>query len=303
LYLRRAKFKPGRNLKVNFDAQVIPADSTLRSLRPIQVVWKFDGSEPDDELVKSRHAMEAEALDREVADPFHNLFVESKSLRMLVQVSPLDPVFPQLVRLSDPRYIRKLLAGLETDSTALRAMVQANQLTVSPVRYRPGERHVLRYELGEPVNSREVIFAKIYKNSRAGSRAYQVATQVSDWLEGRGDGVHGARPLAYLPAEGAILYPRVIGMQLTRYLKDTDTIPEKYLHLAGSVLHSLHTAPAELAESLETHTFGDEIRMVKRASEHVQVLAPATGEKILKLLDRAQTLYNQQHPEQPTYPQ
>lgn len=301
LYLRRAKLKPGRDLKVNYDARICPVDSAARSLRPIQVKWKFGESEPNNDLEKSRQVMQAEIVQRDLATPFHSLFVDTNSPGVWVQVSPLDPVFPQLVRLSDPQYVRMLLDRLETDSTSLRARVPADQISVSPVRYRPGERHVLRYELGNPADGREVIFAKIYKTSRAGSRAYQVATRVSDWLEGQGEGVHGASPLAYSPTEGAILYPRVIGMQLSKFLKDRESIPEKYLHLAGMLLHSLHTAPAELAESLETHTFGDEIRLVKRASEHVQVLAPASGEKIYEILDRAQLLYDQQPPELPTY--
>ena len=61
-----------------------------------------------------------------------------------LQLWPFDPKFPQLVRLGNPSYVAGMFAslGIAQDLTQLPV--------ITPIRYRPGERHVLRYEIDSP---------------------------------------------------------------------------------------------------------------------------------------------------------
>src|SRR6185503_19119213 len=133
-----------------------------------------------------------------------SLTAAAPELRMRVDIAPLDAAFPQLVRLSDPAYVRRLIGG-------------STQFDVVTVRYRPRQRHVLLYRPAalEPGST---LFAKLYRDE-SGARAQQVALAVAELLDGPGV-CAGARPLAYLDnGDRALLFASVPGRPLSACLR------------------------------------------------------------------------------------
>lgn len=66
-------------------------------------------------------------------------------------------------------------------------------------------------------------------------------------------------------------------------------------------LATLHSGLETLQGNLRQNTLANEAKVVKRASEHIQVLLPETYEKILEILDRAQERYSNLPQENPTF--
>jgi len=147
--LRRVKFKPGRKLTVTYDAWIRARNAHVA--RPVVVVW--DCGEGVARGEPQLHELEAEAVCRGLAAPFRRLQARVPELGASVTVSPLDPKLPQLVRLCDPAYVAAMLA-------AASAGAPRNAYRVLTIRYRPGERHVLRYEPAQVAPGRAV-FAKL----------------------------------------------------------------------------------------------------------------------------------------------
>lgn len=304
LRLQRAKFKPGRYLRASYQAALSPNNGGTIKARPIEVTWNADGMEVCHPLQPDLLDLQAEAIRSGLAAPFERLAARLPSVDACIQISPLDAAFPQLMRLSDPQFVQELLREV----LDRRPGPDTNKLpfhhSVTPIRYRPGQRHVLRYDFafGDGRSSEQgTIFAKLYQHAARGTRIFQLTSQVSDWLEARQEGIGSLRPLAYFAEQAVILYPQVTGRQLSRALFASDRWIPKYLSLAGSILRALHQAPAKLAEDLEVNTLSDEARVILRASEHIQVLLPDTGAKIRAILERGQALYERIPQESPVF--
>src|SRR5207245_10061633 len=108
--LRRARFKPGRKLTAHYDVLVHIEGTEGHGARPIAVTWRLDGDADRHRAGDDLAEMQAEALRQGVAAPFGQLTAELPEWSMHVQIWPLDPRFAQLVRLSDPGYVRAALA-------------------------------------------------------------------------------------------------------------------------------------------------------------------------------------------------
>src|SRR5437870_10071275 len=117
-HLRRARFKPGRKLTAHYDVLVHIEGTEGHGARPIAVTWRLDGDADRHQAGDDLAEMQAEALRQGVAAPFRQLTAELPEWSMHVQVSPLDAQFPQLVRLSDPRYVRARLATVYASDLA-----------------------------------------------------------------------------------------------------------------------------------------------------------------------------------------
>ena len=106
--LRRAKYKPGRKLNAFFDVGYPPGATAggaeERLFRPVAVTWK-----PLEPRTASENEADAaaqdEILQRGLAAPFRCLRAEHPEWALQILVSPLDPTFPQLARISDPATI------------------------------------------------------------------------------------------------------------------------------------------------------------------------------------------------------
>jgi aminoglycoside phosphotransferase (APT) family kinase protein len=275
--LRRAKFKPGRRLNAWYDV-----DLGAAGRRSIAITWEDPPPSPD---WPAADAMEAEAAAAGLAAPFTRLRSTVPELGLRVLVAPLDPAFGNLVRLSDPLRIPELIAGAPIDAPG-----SNGRWTVTAVRYRPGQRHVLRWEQDD--RQRQPVFAKLYRRN-ASAQAFRLANQVADWLERTGEPVAGARPLAHLPEVDVLLYPFVPGRQLAAGLGSAASggVLAGRLVRAGTILRALHGAPAELADGLPTRGFDDFAGEVHKAAAHIRFLVPAAGARLEEVLGRARELH------------
>jgi Ser/Thr protein kinase RdoA (MazF antagonist) len=292
--LQRAKYKPGRYLLTYHSVELHGVGVT--SPRLIEVSWLPPGSADPRGEHDALLAMSAEATERGLAAPFHALLTENAAWGMFVQLFPLDADFPKLARLADPAYVQGVLAA--------EAAVQppAPRYRITPIRYRPGQRHVLRYDPIDPagaVDEGGTLFAKVY-NSDKGARTFDMTTRISDWLAEQNNSISAVRPLAYIADEGLVLYPRVVGTPLSELLREPGPATDAYLRAAGAAIRALHQTPESLI-ALQPHSFAKELKGIVSASEHVRPLLPATSAMITSLIERASVLHEQLPQEPPAF--
>ena len=300
-HLRHAKFrvKPDVKLSAYFDVS-IRARGSGGQTRAIAVMWKPKWRA---EKVAAGWAtpdvaqMEVEALRCGLAAPFRRLTARVPGWRMYIQVSPLDPCFPQLVRASDPEHVQNMLAIAKTSNGGAPGRRLASHYAVTSIKYQPGQRHVLRYDSAEAGG--ETIFAKLYKGEE-GSRISTVVTQVADWLASHQEGVACLRPLGQAPDEAVVLYPLLTGTPLHQSLRRPGRRTWRHLELAGQALSVLHQAP-QVAELPGPRSFEAEITEVEHKCDFVPLLLPSAGAAIESLIGRARDLYERLPQEPPTF--
>jgi len=281
--LRRAKFKPGRKLTAYYDVFVRARDGES-TRRPIAATWPA-AAEKADGLPDSQE-MQAEARRARLVTPFAKLQSVTHPSGLRILVYPLDSGYPQLVRVSDPRHVHSMLAE------AGRLGRGVPEYRVSVVRYRPGQRHVLRYD---PISrgdgaDRKSLFAKLYQNAEAG-RAFRLATAIADWLRASGSPVQAVAPLRHVAADDLVLYTQAPGRPLSAAIARREPGLARLLFHTGEALRVLQGAAVALGGELPGHRFGTEIQTIARTSQHIQALLPAIGGRLRDVLDRATALY------------
>ena len=296
--LRRAKFKPGRKLDAYYDALVYGENIKGYCVRPIAVTWRVD-HEADRRHEADLAEIQADAVRRGIAAPFGHLTADLPGWNMRVEVSPLDARFTQLIRLSDPRYVHDLLAATDVAGNGASNQPRLDRYAVTSIRYRPGQRHVLRYDAVDAAKA-GTVFAKLH-TGEDGARIFHRATQAGVWLARHGEGVTSVRPLAYVPEDRVVLYPGLSGAPLSKLLRRPDRRTGWCIERVGAALHALHHLPAETAGPLQLHDFAAEVGEIARASEHIHVLLPSVGAVINALLDRARELHRRLPQEAPTF--
>jgi hypothetical protein len=263
--LRRAHFKPGRKLTAIYD---VPGHGRA-SPHPVAVTWSLRGTPADSEeqLVGAEARLRAHG----VTSSFERLWALDSSMGMRVLASPLDPAFPALAELSVPGMVSGLLP-------------RGGPFAVQPVRYRPGERHVLEYRAsGQPC-----LFAKLYRPGEGGAVAAKV-TAVSDLLDTAATpGVTAVRPAKVLAGHDAILYAEVGGTPLSCWLGRGRPTPERALRQAGSVLRAVHAVVPAPGSSIPERDLETEARRVDRACQAIATLRPALGTLAASVVARAQ---------------
>ena len=289
--LRRVKFKPGRHLKAYYDVSVYDGSTGTASIRPIEVRWTPRGAEHLSPTPAS-FALEAEALSRGSTAPFARLVGDLPAWGMRIQIAPIDPAFPQLARVFDPAYVCAMLGANGWPQSS------ASLCSVTPIRYRPGQRHVFRYDLAEaPGSSILTLFAKVY-NSDKGTRTFAGGTHMSDWLASRAAGVAAVRPAAYVAADSVVLYPRVTGTPLVWQLRHPGRRTEHLLRDTGAALRLVQHMPEGLIE-LKAHSFAAEMRSIASASTHLKALLPSASARVEAILGCAQELHERLPQEPP----
>jgi len=295
-HLTRAKFKPEQKLLAYFTFPVLDAAGRLSHSVQLAASWQknLDGTNHTDDWVQLQEEANQAGLMPVQSELWRNILNQGIQL----QVWPFDPEFPQLVRLSDPSYVAGMFASLGIAR-------EFKQLpTITPIRYRPGERHVLRYEISSPetVSGRgQRLYAKLYSNGQDAARAFGIANRVVDWLDANNQGLQGNRPEAMSQEDGVIFYPHAPGIPLSHQLNRSHRWLAAQLQIIGRGLAILHTGPETLQSELKENTFTNEVKVVKRASEHIQVLLPETYDKILEILDKVQGHYSNLPQEKPTF--
>ena len=306
--LQRAKFKPGRKLTAYYDLHLQgPGDAI--AIRPIAVTWSLPAVAHTGErpalAVQERdiayQAAQTEAAQRGLVAPFRQLTLAVAELGMTVQISPVDPHYPQLVRLSDPHYVREQLSTV-SNSAGSAGPATGRDYTVTTIRYRPGQRHVLRYD---PVASNgeagpATRFAKVYADNR-GQRLLTTIHQIADWVATQARDVAVLRPQAYLPDALTILYPWASGVPLAHLQHSTDRTVAAVLRQAGAALRLLHNAPASITPGLPTLNLVTEARGLVRTCEHIQLFLPTVGQTVQRLCAEIPEAYAALPQEAPTF--
>jgi hypothetical protein len=293
LRLTRAKFKPGRKLSAYFTFPVSDAKDQASHNAHLAVTWQneLDEAPQSDNWAQLQNEANGAGLMPVQCELWRD--VPQKGIRL--QLWPFDPKFPQLVRLGSPQYVAEIFSSLGiADQTP----------EITPIRYRPKERHVLRYELDSPEavdRPERRLYAKLYTSGEDAARAFGVASRVVDWLEYKQVGLQGNRPEAISQEDAVIFYPHAEGIPLSRQLHRSRRWLAKQLHVIGRGLATLHHGPEALQADLKQNDFSKEAKVVRRASEHMQILLPDTYQKILEIVNRAEERYSALPQEQPTF--
>ena len=295
-HLTRAKFKPGRKLLAYFNFTA--CDSNDLEIYPLHLAVAWQNELDGDHRLEDWRELQEDANRSGLMPVQCDLWRELPERGMRLQIWPFDPEFPNLIRLGDPAYVATILATLGIDADRRQMPV------VTPIRYRPGERHVLRYELAPPEvfrGQRHRLYAKLYSNEQDAGRAFGIANRVVDWLTTHPSGLQGNKPEAISQENGVIFYPHAPGIPLSHQLHRSRNWIAIQLQAIGRGLALLHTGPETLQIDLKQNTFANEAKVVRRASEHIQVLLPDTYDKILEILDKAQERYSSLPQERPTF--
>jgi hypothetical protein len=295
-HLTRAKFKPGRKLSAYFTFPVLDAEGQASHSVHLAVTWQktLDGTNHAD----SRGQLQEEAKQAGLMPVQRELWRDLLDQGIKLQVWPFDPEFPQLVRLGNPSYVAGMFESLGIANDLKQTPV------ITPIRYRPGERHVLRYEIGSRESHAERgqrLYAKLYSNAQDAARAFGVANRVVDWLAANNLGLQGNRPLVISQEDGSIFYPHAPGIPLSHQLNRSRRWLGTQLQTIGRALAVLHNGPETLQSGLKQNTLTNEVKVVKRASEHIQLLLPESYDKILEILEKVQGHYSNLPQEKPTF--
>jgi thiamine kinase-like enzyme len=295
-HLTRVKFKPGRKLSAYFTFPAINAMGGASHLVHLAVAWQAN---PDgNHQVDGRTQLQEEADQNGLMPVQRELWREIPERGLKLEMWPFDPEFPQLARLGNPAYVARML-------TSLGVALDLTQLPViTPIRYRPKERHVLRYEIPSSLTDSgtgQRLYAKLYSDAEDAARAFGVANRVVDWLTANPVGLQGNRPEAMSQEDCVILYGHASGIPLSHQLHRSRRWLSAQLQTIGRGLAILHSGPETLQEGLKQNDFTKEAKVVKRASEHIQVLLPETYNKIVETVEKAQEYYSHLPQEDSTF--
>nr|WP_238345254.1 aminoglycoside phosphotransferase family protein [Actinopolymorpha cephalotaxi] len=252
--------------------------------------------------------LEREAKASGLVEPFTRLVAASPDGCLTLVIAPIDPAFPRLVRLYEPGYVTSTAASLAGRlATGGREVHPEVHTEVHTIRYRPGQRHVLRVVTAEsaggagecsPASSET--FLKAYRDG-TGARAIAVAAALDTLLTASVPGVRPARPIGYVEADQAAWWAAEDGEPLWRRL--TDPRAPGLLRRIGQALRVVHDAghvPADAARSrtvpayppiptlpiLPRYDASAELAAVVRAAEHIQGLLPQVGTRIRDVISR-----------------
>ena len=186
----------------------------------------------------------------------------NESVRVLV--SPDDPDMPQLAALHDRLHLTDLLgfAG-----------------RIDTIRYRPGQRHVLRVSSPD-----RVVYVKTDRDD-SGARAVPVVQALTERVASTSPGAHLAEPIGYSVADRAGFWEGAPGEPLWR--RFAGGAPEARLtFLVGRALRVLHETPFDdlPAQDGSARDAAVEIASTIRASEHIVALLPEVGADFLAIV-------------------
>jgi thiamine kinase-like enzyme len=296
LHLTRAKFKPERKLSAYFNFPALDTAGRSNHTVHLAITWRknMDGKNDTSDLVPLQDEANRSGLMPVQLD----LWRDFPEQGMGLQLWPLDTEFPQLVRLSEPSYAAKLFASLGIAECLQQLPV------ITPIRYRPKERHVLRYEICTPETApgeQQRVYAKLYSSAQDAAKAFGIANRVVDWLDANPVGLQGNRPRAISEEDAVLFYPHAPGIPLSHQLHRSRRWLADQLQTIGKGLAVLHNGPETLQADLKQNNFSKEAKVVKRASEHIQALLPETYNKIVEIVEKAEEGYSHLSQEDPTF--
>lgn len=262
--LMRTKFKPGRKLTAYYGVTVSGIT------RHVSLSWLVQPLTP----ALDAGSVEAEAGRRRVLAPFTRLAATSDDRRTTLLVGPADPRMPQLVTLSQPEHMATAIAQLAGAGSPPAAAVR-----IATVRYRPGQRHVLRVaQSNGGVDA--TTFVKLDRDD-SGVRAVAVARAVGPILTESCAHAALAEPLGFDLMDRAALWRQAPGAPLRRWLTSGSSGGSELVGLLGAALRVLHDRGPRPASGalgavggLPAHNAAAEVAATLRAGEHLGVLLP-----------------------------
>jgi Ser/Thr protein kinase RdoA (MazF antagonist) len=198
---------------------------------------------------------------------------------MTVSVAPVDDAFPQLVRLHDPAHVLDVIratgAAADFDDAA------TDDVTIETIRYRPGQRHVLRVAAG---GDGPATFAKIYRDD-TGRRTVEAAARAARAFAAAGvDAVAVPPPTGtYVAADRVAFWPEVAGLPLSQVIVLAGAGARDVVRGAGAALRLLHDATSVAGAAEDLLPCSDALAQAAetlRTAELVDVLAPAVGSRL-----------------------
>ena len=250
----RSKLKPGRRLTVSADIRGPGLDP-----RPVTAIW---GTPPA--AVQGALAGDVPAGARGPFASLHEVGRLGPGGGLTVLISPLDPGFPALAALHDPRRAAQILRSRGI-------AVSAAEVTVRTLRYRPGQRHVLRLDLagaGRATVGRSV-FAKCYRDD-TGARAAEAVKTIGTALRESGGRAGVVRPVGYVATDRLMLWEGSPGVALSAMLGGrSDPV-----RTAGGVLRAIHDSAVDGPDRGRPSSPDAEAVATLRSCEHVMALLP-----------------------------
>ena len=282
--VQRVHLKPARRLTACYEVTVDGSPSAV----PVAVTWFRGGKVTGtDEL----DAAEEDLRRASVPTPFDRLWAARPSWAMLVLAAPLDPAFPCLGHLSDPRRAAEALGRCGALS-----VVPEGGVEVRPVRYRPGQRHVLEYRSGRDPS----LFVKLYRPGLAGQVAEAVGT-LADLLDAAAvPGLRAVRPAAVLGDGDALLYRRGGGTPLSQRLRTGRPAAPGHLEQIGRLMRTIHSSQPPTGSLAVGRDLEGEARVVLRACEAMAALRPDLGALAAGVVEHARERLEALEQEAPT---
>ena len=276
LELVRTKYKPGRALTAWYRTDHRTAG------RWLAVTWTAGSSATAgrDLEASAVETLEGEASSRHLLAPFTRLAADDGT-SVSVLVSPADPKMTQLVRLQDPAYLADLFHALASPPIRLRRVTR-----ISTVRYRPGQRHVLRADLCDG-SFGSTAFIKIDRDD-SGARAVRFARLMGPRLAAACPGASLCTPLGYAAPDRASIWAGSPGRLLSRALA-TDAQAPRLVGLLGRALRFLHDSGEAAAlpggsEGGQSFAAGvsaqAEAASTLRACEHIIAMVPGAKARL-----------------------
>ena len=274
LRLVRAKLKPGRKITAEYGV-VLPRHDGLE--RRVAVTWVAPGATAPGPAADG----EAEARRRGVLAPFDRAWIGSDDQRMSMSVSPVDDAFPQLVRLHDRGHLVDVLDA--TGATAGPGDVAADDVSVETVRYRPGQRHVLRVGTGP---DGPAWFVKVYRDD-TGRHAVDAAARAATALaaaDGRAPALSSGAGV-YVATDRAALWPEVTGTSVADVIVLSGPAAADVVGAAGCALRLLHDVPPGEGLPVRPDAVAQAGETL-RTAQLLDVLLPAVGAQLHREVGR-----------------
>jgi len=170
--------------------------------------------------------------------------------------SPVDPLLPHAAALHDPAHLAGLVGPVDR---------------VETLRYRPGQRHVLRV-----TGDRGTSYVKVDKHD-SGARSVPLAETLGPRVADRVPGAFLAEPIGWAAGDRAGLWRGAPGTSLRDLLEDP-AVAAPLLRLVGTAVRVLHDTPVEdLPVDGRVRGVDAEVRSTTSAAEHVVALLPDAG--------------------------
>jgi hypothetical protein len=232
---------------------------------------EWDGSTP--RLIRTKYKPSRKFTAHYVltpGDPARQVAVIWTNESVSVLVSPDDPAMPQLAGLHDRGHLTDLI-GFDG--------------RIDTVRYRPGQRHVLRVTSADGPGPEGTVYVKIDRDD-SGARSIPVAQTLGARVAEQCPGAHLAEPIGWSAADRAGIWQGSPGEPLWQRFAGSPTDAAGLTHLVGRALHVLHETPLDVlpAQDDAARDSVAEIASTVRAGEHLAALLPDVAADFLSIV-------------------